>query len=147
GRAIGGGNGFPRTARARHSWIEQNLAGAGERAERLLTRYGTHAADVWQFITSGDDAPLAGGDLSTRELAWMVEREHAVRLQDVVLRRTSLAFTGDVDTSTLVELADAMAPLLGWDADRRAAELDDTRALLNERHGLELPALPSHQND
>jgi glycerol-3-phosphate dehydrogenase len=146
GLAIGGGKGFPRTARARHSWIEQNLSGAGERAERLLTRYGTRAAKVWQFIREGDDAPLAGGDLSTRELAWMVEQEHAVRLQDVVLRRTSLAFTGEVDVSTLTELADALAPLLGWDAARRDAELDDARVLLNERHGLDLPALPSHQN-
>ncbi|PKI92814.1 FAD-dependent oxidoreductase [Actinomycetales bacterium SN12] len=146
GRAIGGGQGFPRTARARHSWLEKNLPGAGDRAERLLTRYGTRAADVWQFIREGDDAPLAGGELSTRELAWMIEREHAVRLQDVILRRTSLAFTGDVTGDMLVELADAMAPLLEWDAERRAAELEDTRALLNERHGLELPALPSHQN-
>ncbi|MFJ4045089.1 FAD-dependent oxidoreductase [Microbacterium sp. NPDC089987] len=146
GRAIGGGQGFPRTARARHSWLEKNLPGAGDRAERLLTRYGTRAADVWQFIREGDDAPLADGELSTRELAWMIEREHAVRLQDVILRRTSLAFTGDVTGEMLVELADAMAPLLEWDAERRAAELEDTRALLNERHGLELPALPSHQN-
>ncbi|QMU98067.1 glycerol-3-phosphate dehydrogenase/oxidase [Microbacterium esteraromaticum] len=144
GRAIGGGEGFPRTARARHSWVEQNLSGAGERAERLLTRYGTRAAQVWGFIQDGDDAPLAGGDLSTRELAWMIEHEHAVRLQDVVLRRTSLAFTGDVDIDVLTELADAMAPLLGWDAARRDAELEGARTLLNDRHGLELPALPSH---
>ncbi|OIU85079.1 glycerol-3-phosphate dehydrogenase/oxidase [Microbacterium sp. AR7-10] len=146
GRAIGGGQGFPRTARARHSWIEQNLSGAGDRAERLLTRYGTHAADVWQFIQEGDDAPLADGDLSTRELMWMIEREHAVRLQDVILRRTSLAFTGEVTGEVLVELADAMAPLLGWDDGRRIAELEDTRSLLNDRHGLDVPALPSHQN-
>ncbi|MGX1791638.1 FAD-dependent oxidoreductase [Microbacterium sp. NPDC055312] len=146
GRAIGGGQGFPRTARARHSWIEQNLPGAGDRAERLLTRYGTRAADVWQFVRGGDDAPLADGDLSTRELMWMVEREHAVRLQDVILRRTSLAFTGDVTDEVLVELADAMAPLLDWDAERRVAELEETRSLLNDRHGLDLPALPSHQN-
>lgn len=76
----------------------------------------------------------------------MVEHEHAVRLQDVVLRRTSLAFTGDLDVDTLLELADAMVPLLDWDAERRVAELEETRSLLNDRHGLDLPALPSHQN-
>jgi glycerol-3-phosphate dehydrogenase len=77
---------------------------------------------------------------------WMVEREHAVRLQDVILRRTSLAFTGDVTDEVLVELADALAPLLDWNAERRVAELEETRSLLNDRHGLDLPALPSHQN-
>ncbi|WP_336645395.1 glycerol-3-phosphate dehydrogenase/oxidase [Microbacterium sp. USHLN186] len=143
GRPIGGGEGFPRTARARHTWLGQHLPGAGERAERLLTRYGTRAAEVWDFIREGDDAPLASGDLSTRELAWMVEHEHAVRLQDIVLRRTSLAFTGDVDRGVLEELVDALAPLLGWDAARRDAEVEDTRRLLNERHGLSLPEFPS----
>ncbi len=146
GLAIGGGKGFPRTTRARRTWIDQNLDGAGARAERLLTRYGTRAAEVWRFIADGEDAPLVGGDLSTRELAWMIDREDAARLQDIVLRRTSLAFTGDVDIDALEELADAMAPLLEWDAARRLAEIEDARTVLNERHGLDLPALPSHQN-
>ncbi|MGN7947946.1 FAD-dependent oxidoreductase [Microbacterium sp. 22215] len=138
GRAIGGGRDFPRTEKARRIWIQENLSGAGERAERLLARYGTRAAQVWEYIEQGDDAPLAGGDLSTRELAWMVENEMVARLQDVILRRTSIAFTGHADADVLEELADALAPLLDWDRARHDAELDQTRTLLNERHGLKI---------
>ncbi|WP_447912694.1 FAD-dependent oxidoreductase [Microbacterium phyllosphaerae] len=138
GRAIGGGRDFPRTEKARRIWIQENLPGAGERAERLLARYGTRAAQVWEYIEQGDDAPLAGGDLSTRELAWMVENEMVARLQDVILRRTSIAFTGHADADVLEELADALAPLLDWDRERHDAELDQSRALLNERHGLKI---------
>ncbi|WP_431072918.1 FAD-dependent oxidoreductase [Microbacterium phyllosphaerae] len=138
GRAIGGGRDFPRTEKARRIWIQENLPGAGERAERLLARYGTRAAQVWEYIEQGDDAPLAGGDLSTRELAWMVENEMVARLQDVILRRTSIAFIGHADADVLEELADALAPLLDWDRERHDAELDQTRTLLNERHGLKI---------
>ncbi|WP_341934596.1 glycerol-3-phosphate dehydrogenase/oxidase [Microbacterium sp. LWO14-1.2] len=140
GRAIGGGRDFPRTEKARRIWIQENLAGAGDRAEKLLARYGTRAAEVWTFVEQGDDAPLAGGDLSTRELEWMVRNELVARLQDVVLRRTSIAFTGNADAEVLDELADALAALLDWDRDRHDAEVEETRTLLNERHGLHIPS-------
>ncbi|GAA4481535.1 glycerol-3-phosphate dehydrogenase/oxidase [Microbacterium panaciterrae] len=140
GRAIGGGKGYPQGDAARAAWISQNLAGAGDRAEALLVRYGTRATEVWQYVEQGEDAPLAGGALSTRELAWMVEHEMIVRLEDVVLRRTSLAFTGSVTEEILEELANALAPLLGWDRARAATEIELTRGLLNTRHGLSLVA-------
>lgn len=138
GRAIGGGREFPRTEKARRAWIQENLPGAGIRADHLLARYGTRAAQVWEYVEQGPDAPLADGDLSTRELAWMVEHEMVARLEDVILRRTSIAFTGHADSETLDEIADALAPLLGWDRARHDAELEQTRLLLNERHGLHL---------
>lgn len=138
GRAIGGGRGYPRTPEARAKWIAQHLPGAGSRAEQLLVRYGTRASEVWNLIEQGPDAPLAHGDLSTRELAWMVEQEYVTRLEDVVLRRTSIAFTGDVDNAVLEELATELAPLLDWDEQRRTEEITQTRALLVERHGLTL---------
>ncbi|MBW1637952.1 glycerol-3-phosphate dehydrogenase/oxidase [Microbacterium resistens] len=139
GRAIGGGRDYPADD-ARDAWLARNLPGAGARAELLLARYGTRAAEVWEHIEQGPDTPLAGGAVSTRELEWMVENELVVRLADIVLRRTSLAFTGDVDEAVLEQLAAALAPLLGWDRARTDAEVDRTRALLNERHGLALPS-------
>lgn len=139
GRAIGGGRDYPADD-ARDAWLARNLPGAGARAELLLARYGTRAAEVWEHLEQGPDTLLAGGAVSTRELEWMVENELVVRLADIVLRRTSLAFTGDVDEAVLEQLAAALAPLLGWDRARTDAEVDRTRALLNERHGLALPS-------
>ncbi|WEK59685.1 MAG: glycerol-3-phosphate dehydrogenase/oxidase [Candidatus Microbacterium colombiense] len=138
GRAIGGGRDFPRTEKAKRIWIQEYLPGAGDRAEKLLARYGTRAAQVWEFIEQGDDVALADGDLSTRELEWMVQREMVARLQDVILRRTSIAFVGNANGAVIDEIADALAPLLGWDRARHDAELEQTRELLNERHGLHI---------
>src|SRR5690606_24237784 len=76
GLPIGGGHGFPRTTRAREAWKRLNLPGADAvRADQLLTRYGTRAAQVWAHISQGDDEPIAHGALSTRELEWMVHHE------------------------------------------------------------------------
>ena len=140
GRVIGGGKDYPQGDAARAAWISQNLPGAGERAELLLKRYGTRAAEVWRYVQDGADAPLAAGQLSTRELEWMVQNELIVRLEDVILRRTSLAFTGDVTEEILEEVAEALAPLKGWDRARATREVELTRELLNTRHGLSLVA-------
>ncbi|WP_300268242.1 glycerol-3-phosphate dehydrogenase/oxidase [Microbacterium sp.] len=140
GVPIGGGEGFPQTVRARRAWMQTHLPGAGTRADELLNRYGTRASEVWEFIESGDDSPVDGTTVSTRELEWMVEREFVVHLADVVLRRTSLAFTGDVDQATLDALARALAPILEWDDARRDREIAQTTELLNDAHGLTLPS-------
>lgn len=136
-RVIGGGRDFPRTERVRRIWKQENLPGAGARADHLLARYGTRAAQVWEYIEQGTDTLLAGGDLSTRELEWMVQNEMVARLEDVILRRTSIAFTGGANVEVLDEIADALAPMLGWDRSRHDTELEQIRQLLNEEHGLD----------
>ncbi|GAA3647639.1 glycerol-3-phosphate dehydrogenase/oxidase [Microbacterium marinilacus] len=138
GRTIGGGRDFPRTDADRDAWLRLRLPGADDRASVLFERYGTRAADVWAHIEAHDDVPLERSPLSTGELGWMVTREHVVHLADVALRRTAVAFTGDGDAETLSEIADGLAPLLGWDDSRRAEEIAATRALLADRHGVAL---------
>ncbi|MGV9768279.1 FAD-dependent oxidoreductase [Microbacterium sp. NPDC003461] len=139
GLAIGGGRDYPRTLGDRAVWLRRHLGGEDDRTRLLLERYGTRAADVWAHLTAGEDETLLGGELSTRELDWMVREEHVVHLADVVLRRTSLAFTGRADVASLTVIADALSPILGWDEDTRAQELADTIGLLREEHGVDLP--------
>ncbi|MFB8386114.1 glycerol-3-phosphate dehydrogenase/oxidase [Microbacterium sp. NPDC055910] len=127
GRPIGGGRNFPTTERARHQWIELNESGLGTaRAAVLLDRYGTVAADVIEAIVSDpDDRPLeTAAGYSTGELRHLVRSEQVTHLDDVLQRRTSLAFTGAVTEASATEIADAIAPVLGWDAATRRGEID-----------------------
>lgn len=145
GLPVGGGAGFPRTTRARATWKQTNLPGADPaRGDQLLARYGTRAAEVWQFIQQADDAQLAGGALSTRELEWMVHNELVVRLIDVILRRTDIAFVGGVTIEVIDEIADALAPLMGWTQDRRDGEVEATVQVLDDAHGLTLEVPVRH---
>ena len=68
----------------------------------------------------------------------MVEREQVRHLSDVIFRRTSLAFTGDVNGDVLREIAEALAPLLEWDSVRVDAEIEDAATQLRDDHGVDV---------
>ncbi len=126
GIPIGGGAGFPTTERSRSHWVSSHAEGIGiARAAVLLDRYGTVAAHVIDAITAaGADRPLRTlPAYSVEELRHIAATEQVVHLDDLLQRRSSIAFTGGVSDESAREVAEAIAPVLGWDADRVAAEV------------------------
>ncbi|GGH39578.1 glycerol-3-phosphate dehydrogenase/oxidase [Microbacterium album] len=138
GRVIGGGRDYPRTPTDQAAWLRLHLGEDSPRTRLLLERYGTRAAALGAFLAEGPDEPLLGGGLSTRELAWMVREEHVAHVADVVFRRTDLAFTGRADRDAIETIADALAPLLGWDPAARDAQVAQTVAQLRDLHGVDV---------
>jgi glycerol-3-phosphate dehydrogenase len=138
GLAIGGGAGFPTTDDARRVWVVAHADEVGrERAEVLLDRYGTRAAALLDDVDGVEDVALRHHAGYTRgEIGWLVRNERVAHLLDLVQRRTSIAFTGAVTAPLLEELADVVAAELGWDAERRSAEVAEARRVLAERHGV-----------
>lgn len=124
---IGGGRGYPTTEAARRQWLAAHEGGFGvDRARVLLDRYGTIAADVIEAIAvDDDDGPLQTlPDYSTGELRQLARTEGVVHLDDVLMRRTSLAFIGAVTAESAAEVAEAIAPVLGWSVRKRQAEVE-----------------------
>lgn len=142
---IGGGRGFPRTAVEVSAWVAEHR-GRGvdaERAELLLDRYGTRAAEVITYLEGGEDSVLQSThELSRRELEYMAEHEQIGHLIDVLIRRTSLAFRGLVSAELLNEIAQILAGPLGWDEARVRDELNHARGVLKHCHRVELSSLP-----
>lgn len=140
GLAIGGGTGYPTTDDARRVWLVSHGDEVGrDRAAQLLERYGTRAEAFLAAIEGERDTPLEHHPDYTRlEIAWLLRNERVVHLPDLVLRRTSIAFTGTLSAPLLDELADAAARVLGWSVERRAQEVAATRSLLADRHGVHL---------
>ncbi len=125
GIPIGGGRGFPTTERSRRQWIDGHASGLTlDRVATLLDRYGTIAESVIAAIVVDEtDAPLATlPTYSTAELRHIAGTEDVVHLDDLLMRRTSLAFTGCVTDAAAAEVARAIAPALGWDDARVAFE-------------------------
>ncbi|TFD72358.1 glycerol-3-phosphate dehydrogenase/oxidase [Cryobacterium gelidum] len=150
GLAIGGGRDWPATEAATLVWVTAHGDEVGvDRAAALLARYGTRASEVIDFLADpagAPDAPLAHNAAYTRrEIEFLASTEGVVRLLDVLLRRTSMAFVGDVTTPLIEELTLVVAPVLGWDAGRRAEEIELTRRILSDVHGVELGPV-SHNN-
>ena len=135
--AIGGGEGFPTTESTRNAWIHAHAVGVTRsRVEQLLARYGTRATEFISAITSGHDAALRTTVLyTTTELDHLVRTESVVHLDDVLLRRTDLAFTGAVTGPMIAELADVVGASLGWTKEQRAAEIVSAREILTTLHG------------
>jgi glycerol-3-phosphate dehydrogenase len=81
--------------------------------------------------------PAAPGEQSVRRAC---SCEWAVRLEDVMIRRTSWSryFPGDTDLAQRVAVW--MASALGWDANRRQRELDEYRALVKHQMACVRPA-------
>jgi glycerol-3-phosphate dehydrogenase len=137
---IGGGRNYPRTAEARENWVTAQSGFVGkQRAGELFDRYGTRASEVIDAIDSGEDAPLRNApEFSVLEIEHIVATESVVHISDLLLRRTSLAFTGDVSVELLEELAEIAAGVLGWTQERRADEIRHATALLASAHGVRL---------
>jgi glycerol-3-phosphate dehydrogenase len=139
---IGGGRDYPSTPAARRVWVSARAdALSAERVDELLERYGTRAD---AFIALADDSDERRLDsvpsYSREEIAHIARTEQVVHLEDLVLRRTSIAFTGRASRAALQELAEITAGALGWDETTRDAEVERTAALLVERHGVDLDA-------
>lgn len=140
GRLIGGAVGYPTTDAERATWLQKHGSVVGrDRASILLDRYGTSAESLIARIAAGSDAPLTSAPAYSRlELQHLVETEQVVRLVDVVLRRTSMAFTGAVTSAVLDELSDVVGDVLGWDAERRRAERVAAAEYLADHHGVDV---------
>jgi glycerol-3-phosphate dehydrogenase len=96
-------------------------------AEHLVYTYGTEWRDVWAIV--GSNRALAahvapGLPYIVAELLWGVEREMALTLADLLVRRLHVAFEArDHGLAAAPAVARVVAPLLGWNAEHIEAEL------------------------
>ena len=102
------------------------------KVQHLLDRYGDEIEDIFALI---DADPALGEPLATApaylraEVVWAVTREGALHLEDILRKRIRLDYeTRDRGASALEEMAAIVAPLLGWDVARTAAEIASYRA-------------------
>ncbi len=136
-RAIGGGRAYPADKK---QWANDHAAAVGlppARLEMLLERYGTLALPMGAFIVSEADSALESlPDYSVRELQYLVEKEQVRRIGDLLQRRSLLAMTGQLSAVLVMEVADIIGDVLGWDSDRKETEIDRFAADILDKHGV-----------
>jgi glycerol-3-phosphate dehydrogenase len=110
------------------------------RARALVDRHGTGARDVVKLGREQDLLrPLADDRTELEaEVAWAVEQELALGLDDVLSRRMRLSMSRrDRGASLAPRVAQIMGDRLGWEAERQSAEVDDY--LTNARREYDVP--------
>jgi glycerol-3-phosphate dehydrogenase len=95
--------------------------------ERLLGRYGSCVDDLLELIGARPELgqPLGGsGGYLAAEIVYACTHEGAVRLDDVLARRTRIAIeTRDAGLAAAARAAALMAAELGWDEARTGQEI------------------------
>jgi glycerol-3-phosphate dehydrogenase len=138
---IGGGRDYPRGTKEIQKWLdefEKETGIARQQVEVLFRRYGTRARQVAAFMKLEKDAPIAAWpNFSRREILFLVQNEKILHLDDFVLRRTLLAYLGELNLALIEELADAVGAGLDWNPDQKRAEVQRTLEILKDRHGVE----------
>jgi glycerol-3-phosphate dehydrogenase len=76
--------------------------------------------------------------MTCREAAFLVENEKVVHLDDLILRRSLMAYLGQLNRPLIDELAGISADVLGWDETRNQAEVTRTLEILRDQHGVNL---------
>jgi glycerol-3-phosphate dehydrogenase len=102
--------------------------------ERLLGRYGSDIAALLAAMAARpvlrEPLPGSGGYLAA-EVVYACTHEGAVRLDDVLSRRTRITIeTRDRGAAAAPHAAALMAPELGWDPTRTQAEIDRYLAMI-----------------
>jgi glycerol-3-phosphate dehydrogenase len=78
-------------------------------------------------VGAREPAPPEGSGLPRAQILHAIRAEGAVKLADVVLRRTDLGAAGPPAEGALEAVAAVMATELGWDARRRSEEVEEVR--------------------
>lgn len=132
---IGGGIGFPRDEAAHTLWVARYGGNVDSSVvTRLLHRYGTRAAEVLAAIPPEPRELTHTPGYYSEELAHLARTEDVVHLDDLLLRRTSIAFVGGITDAGLREIAEVVAAALGWDDAKTDEECGRTTVLLRESH-------------
>lgn len=139
--AIGGGKDYPQTDSARDAWLKEQQQKTELSHEQLMTlfeRYGTYAAEVAAYISAANDAPLEHvPDYTQREIAFIVEHEQVMHLDDFFQRRSLLAMLGFATESAVREVAAVMGEALGWSSQQRDEEVTRILDILRTKHRMD----------
>ena len=141
---IGGGRDFPWTGYALLEFlnrVEFETGLGGLEPKRLFEKYGTRALEYAANIVKGADEKLKNmPSWSRREIEYLAQKEKVLHLDDLLLRRSTLAWLGMLTLEKLNEFAQALGDALEWDQEKKNKEIQRTLTLLADRHGVKLDA-------
>lgn len=134
---IGGAAGFPFKAEDRAAYVADLARRSGlssARCATLAARYGSRSETV-ALAEAVDPRAVEGMDgYSCAEIGLICRDERVSKLEDIVLRRTLMAFEGVVTRQGLKSLGATVAACLGWSDRQREDEIAATHTLLQDRH-------------
>jgi glycerol-3-phosphate dehydrogenase len=109
--------------------------------DSLICNHGTDYSEIMQLYAADASTRelIPGSNVLAAEIHHAVQREMAVHLDDVVMRRTDLSGHEHPGSEALRVAAQHMGALLQWSSQRIAEELAATQMTLAKHHAFERP--------
>lgn len=104
-----------------------------ESVRLFIQHYGSAYSEVLKYLTKGSDSTRAAVDFSQlirAEVLHGIREEMAIKLTDVIFRRTTVGLPGRLLETSIKACAAIMAEELGWDEDRLRSETEKVRTAL-----------------
>jgi glycerol-3-phosphate dehydrogenase len=128
---LAGADGYVGDWNARHLIAERSGLHVS-RIEHLLGRYGSLVSELLELVAERPDLgePLKTAPEYLRvEAFYAASHEGALHLDDVLARRTRISIeVADRGVAAAAEVAELVAPVLGWDETQVAREVEHYRA-------------------
>ncbi len=103
----------------------------------LFDRYGTRCLPVAKAVAAeGKKALKSLPDWKVGEVYFLIEEELPVHVEDLLLRRSTLGWLGQVNKDVLEEMADLFAKKLGWSGAEKKKEIERTIEVFKDLHGV-----------
>jgi len=138
---IGGGNQYPKDSEkadyldhlSKAYKIEHSLADIlferyGTLVEKMLEHYGE------QLVRIIDQKNL----ITENEIAYIAKNEKIIHLDDLLLRRTSIGWLGQVNPENIDQIATAAGKSIGWSTTEIAKEIEYTKGIFEKNHAVTL---------
>lgn len=100
--------------------------------EHLVLNYGTEYSSILKYVEENQEwaRPIfADSEILRAEVIYAVREEMAIKLSDVVRRRTELGTAGCPEDAALQTCADLVGHELGWDKERKKIEIWETKRI------------------
>ena len=116
---------------------------APEAIDHWVQSYGTECSKVRELLAGSENQmpyPQLSEPAIKAQVIYAVREEMAIKLSDVVLRRTGIGTVGQPDESILEDIASTMASELGWSPAKVELELEELKTFYR-KHGLGDPVV------
>lgn len=100
--------------------------------EHLVLNYGSEYPEILKYGEENQEfiRPIfPDSEILQAEVIYAVREEMAIKLADVVRRRTELGTAGCPEDAVLRVCADLVGHELGWDEQKRQAEIEETKQI------------------
>ena len=133
---VRGGKNFPSSESAKETYVRNLVAKyslSEEYARELLKRYGTSAEKIADFIQKTQGSTLVSiPNWNSGELVYILQNEKPLHLDDLFIRRSTIAWLGKATPAVIEEFAEIMAGQYGWSAEKKKEEITRVETIIAE---------------